>query len=151
MEIIASQLVKKSPAFYGTRKFITVFAKAHHWPLSWARIIQSTISQLTCPRSILILSSHLRLDLPSGLFSSNFVSISRSFHAYYTTCPSHIPWFHWWSVQVSSRVHGTSDRIGGCGSSVLSSHSLVCNNCMCTLPVYKRTGEGDGIKHLWAE
>jgi hypothetical protein len=35
------QLVKKVPAFYGTRKFITAFTRAHHLSLSWASPIQS--------------------------------------------------------------------------------------------------------------
>ena len=34
-------LVKKFPAFYGTRSFITVFIRARHLSLSWARSIQS--------------------------------------------------------------------------------------------------------------
>jgi hypothetical protein len=32
-KLIVTQLVKKYPA-YGTRRFITVFTKAHHWTLS---------------------------------------------------------------------------------------------------------------------
>jgi hypothetical protein len=35
------QLVKKFPAFYGTRKFITPFTSARHLSLSWARSIHS--------------------------------------------------------------------------------------------------------------
>jgi len=27
------------PRFHGTRRFITVFTRAHHWSLSWARCI----------------------------------------------------------------------------------------------------------------
>jgi len=34
-----SQPVKKFPAFYGTRKFITAFTSARHLSLSWARSI----------------------------------------------------------------------------------------------------------------
>jgi hypothetical protein len=34
------QLLKNFPAFYGTRRFITVFTRALHWSLSWARSIQ---------------------------------------------------------------------------------------------------------------
>jgi hypothetical protein len=34
------QLLKKFSAFYGTRRFITVFTRALHWSLSWARSIQ---------------------------------------------------------------------------------------------------------------
>jgi len=63
-----SQSVKKFPAFYGTRRFITVFARARHW----ARCIQSTPSHPVSPRSILILSFHISLGLPSGLFPSGF-------------------------------------------------------------------------------
>jgi hypothetical protein len=35
------QPLKKFPAFYGTRRFITVFTRALHWSLSTARSIQS--------------------------------------------------------------------------------------------------------------
>jgi hypothetical protein len=35
------QIVKKFPAFYGTRRFITAFTSAGHLSLSWARSIQS--------------------------------------------------------------------------------------------------------------
>jgi hypothetical protein len=40
--LIVTQLVKKFSAFYGTRKFITVFTRARHWSLSSVRQIQST-------------------------------------------------------------------------------------------------------------
>jgi hypothetical protein len=32
-----AELVKKFPTFYGTRRFSTVFTKAHHSPLFWVR------------------------------------------------------------------------------------------------------------------
>jgi hypothetical protein len=35
------QPLKNFAAFYGTRIFITVFTRALHWPLSWARSIRS--------------------------------------------------------------------------------------------------------------
>ena len=35
------QLVKKFPAFYGTRRFITVHTSVRHLSLSWANPIQS--------------------------------------------------------------------------------------------------------------
>jgi hypothetical protein len=35
------KLLKKVPAFYGTRRFITAFTTARHLSLSWARLIQS--------------------------------------------------------------------------------------------------------------
>ena len=40
--------------------------------LSWASPIQSTYSHPTSWRSILILSTYLRLGLPSGFFPSGF-------------------------------------------------------------------------------
>ena len=66
------QLVKKFPAFYGTRRFITAFTSARHLSLSWASSIQSIPPQPTSWRSSLILSSHLRLGHPTGLFPSCF-------------------------------------------------------------------------------
>ena len=57
------QLVKKFPAFYGTRRFITTFTSFRHPSLSWASPIQSPYPQPTSCRSILILSTHLRLGL----------------------------------------------------------------------------------------
>ena len=62
------QLVKKFPAFYGTRRFITALTSVRHLFLSWASLIQSMPTNPTSWRSILILSSHLRLGLPIGLF-----------------------------------------------------------------------------------
>ena len=62
------QLVRKFPAFYGTRKFITAHTSAPHLSLSWASSIQSIPPQPTSWRSILILSSRLSLGLPSGSF-----------------------------------------------------------------------------------
>ena len=61
------QLVKKFPPFYGTRRFITALTSVRHLSLSLASPIQSTYPQPTSWRSILILSTHLRLGLPSGL------------------------------------------------------------------------------------
>jgi len=66
------KLVKKFPAFHGTRRIITAFTSARHLPLSWASSIQSTSPHPTSLTSTLILSPHLRLGLPSGLFTSGF-------------------------------------------------------------------------------
>jgi len=33
-KLTVTQLVKKFPEFYGTRRFITVLTTAHHWSLS---------------------------------------------------------------------------------------------------------------------
>jgi len=68
------QLVKKFPPFHGTRRFITALTSVRHLSLSWASPIQSIYPHHTSWRSILILSTHLRLGLPIGLFPSGFPS-----------------------------------------------------------------------------
>ena len=66
------QLVKNFPAFHGTRRLITALTSVRHLSLSWASPIQSIYPYPTSWRSILILSTHLLLGLPSGLFPSSF-------------------------------------------------------------------------------
>ena len=66
------QPVKKFPAFHGTRRFITALTSVRHLSLSWPSSIQSIYPHPTSWRSILILSTHLRLGLPSGIFPSGF-------------------------------------------------------------------------------
>jgi hypothetical protein len=60
-----------SPAFYVTRRFIATFTRALHLYLSSARAIQSSSHHIS-KGSILILLTHLRLGLLSGLFPSGF-------------------------------------------------------------------------------
>ena len=87
------QLVKKFPALHGTRRFITALTSVRHLSLSWANPIQSIYPHPTSWRSILILPTHLRLGLPSGLFPSGFAT-----KTLYTplsspirvTCPAHL-------------------------------------------------------------
>ena len=74
VKLTGLQLVKKFPAFHGTRRFITALTSVRHLSLSWASPIQSLYTHLTSWRSILILSTHLRLGLPSGLLPSGFPS-----------------------------------------------------------------------------
>ena len=68
------QLVKKFPVFHGTRRFITAITSVRHLSLSWASPIQSIYPHPTSWRSFLILYTHLRLVLPSGLFHSGFAT-----------------------------------------------------------------------------
>ena len=91
-KLTGSQLVKKFPAFYGTRRIIIAFTNARHLSLSWASSIQSVLPHPTSWRSILISSSHLSLGLPSGLFPSGsptkilYIHLLSSIRA---TCPAH--------------------------------------------------------------
>jgi hypothetical protein len=96
------------PAFYGTQKFNTEFTRALHLFLSWARPIQSTSPQPTSTRSILILSTHLRLGLPNRLLPSGFPTnnlfVPLLPHSCYMPRPSHYPRLDhsddtWWRVQ----------------------------------------------------
>jgi hypothetical protein len=54
-KLVVAQLVRKSPSFYGTRRFITVFTRA--------RCSQSIPSYPVCLRFILIIFFRLRLNL----------------------------------------------------------------------------------------
>ena len=66
--LTGTKQIKKFPAFYGTRKFITEFTTARHLSLSWARSIQSIPPHPNSWRYILILSSPLSLVLPTAFF-----------------------------------------------------------------------------------
>ena len=84
---------KYFPHFMEPQSFITAFISTRHLSLSWASSIRSMTSHSSSWRSNLILSSHLVLGLPSGLFPSGFptktlymprVSLIRA------TCPAHL-------------------------------------------------------------
>ena len=87
------QLVKKFPTFHGTRRFITALTSVRHLSVSWASPIQSICPHSTSWSSILTLSTHLRLGLPSRLFPYGFPTktlytpLSSPIRA---TCPAHL-------------------------------------------------------------
>ena len=87
------QLVKKLPSFHGIRRFITALTSLRHLFLSWASPIQSIYTHPTSWSSVLILSAHIRLGLPSGLLPPGFPSktlytpLSSPIRA---TCPAHL-------------------------------------------------------------
>ena len=72
LEKLTGSAASQIPRIFGTRRFLTVLTSARQLSLSWANSIQSPQPPRTSWRSILILSSHLRLSLPSGLFPSGF-------------------------------------------------------------------------------
>ena len=79
-------------------KFSTMSTKIHQLSVSWTTVIQFTLSLPITLRSILILSIHLYLRLPSGLLSSDL--LTRTLYATplsptRSTChnPSNSSWF----------------------------------------------------------
>ena len=96
-QLTGLQLVKKFPAYHRTRRFITALTNFRHLSLSCARPIQSIYPHPTSWRSILILSTHLRLGLPSGLLPSGIPTktlhtpLSSPIRA---TCPAHLVLLH---------------------------------------------------------
>ena len=81
------------PPFHGTRRFITALTSVRQLSLSWASPIQSIYPHPTSWRSILVLFTHLRLGLHSGLFPSGFptktlyTTLSSPIR---TTCPANL-------------------------------------------------------------
>jgi hypothetical protein len=65
-------VTQECPVCYKTRISITVFTKARHYSISYVRWNQSIPFHLISFRITLIVSSHLRLDLASGLYPSQF-------------------------------------------------------------------------------
>ena len=70
-KLTGPQLVKKFSAFYGTRRFITAFTSARPPVHILSQINSVHASPPTSWRHVVILSSLLRLGLPSCLFPSN--------------------------------------------------------------------------------
>jgi hypothetical protein len=87
------QLFKNFPAFYKTRRFITVFTRALHWSLPRVRRIESIPPHSISLRSILILSTHLSLF---SLVYSIPLAFTPIFYMHFSsapiraTCPAHL-------------------------------------------------------------
>jgi hypothetical protein len=106
---LSLSLSKLSCFLYGTRRFITVLTKARHRTLSWASRIQFAPSIPISLMSILILSSHLRLVLPSG--SSLRASQPKScIHLSHSQCVPHVPptsEYNLWSSSLRNFLRST--------------------------------------------
>jgi len=103
------QVVKKFPAFYGTRRFITAFTRDRHLSRSWTSSIKSMPPHPTSWGAILILPSHPRLCLLSGLFLWGFrikTLYTPLLSPICTICPAHLILFYLipnnvgWGVQI---------------------------------------------------
>jgi len=98
-----------------TRRFITALTSVHHLSLSWASPIESIYPHSNSWRSILIVSTHLRLGLPSGLLPSGFPHFTNPKVDYRThkrpppvstlgqPNPVHIPTFHLLEIRPNVR------------------------------------------------
>ena len=93
-KLTGSQLVKKFPAFCGTRSFITAFTRARHLSLSSVNSIQSRTPHLTSCISILILFSHLQVVSFPQVPHQNPVYTSFLPHKRYMSHPSHTSRFN---------------------------------------------------------
>ena len=67
-QLTGLQLVKKFPAFHGTRWLITALTSVRHLSLSWAIPIQSIYPHLTSWRSILIIHPSTPKSLQWSLY-----------------------------------------------------------------------------------
>jgi hypothetical protein len=156
-KLIVAQLVQQFPVFYGTRRFITVFTRARHGSLSWARCIQSTPSHPVFIRSILILSSHLRLDLPSVLFIS---ALKQKCYIHFASCyacsiprPSHSWLDHpnniWRRVQVMKLLITQLSLRSPVTSSLLGLSILLSTLFLNTLSLCSNLNVKDEVWHAY--
>ena len=127
-KLTGSQLVKKFSALYGTRRFVTAFTSARHLSLSRASSIQSITPHPTSLSSVLILSFHLRLDLPNGLFPSGFPT-KTLYTPHLSPCALHAPPISFFSIL---SPEPTMPDIG------VMSTACVLNLCRCVTNKYIR-------------
>ena len=113
-KLTGSQLVKKFPAFHGTRRLIAAFTSARHLSLSCASSIQSTPPQPSSWRPTLIVCSpstprSSKCSLSVKAPHQNPVYLSPESHICHVSSPSHSSWFQlpdkiWWAVQNTKQL-----------------------------------------------
>jgi hypothetical protein len=138
---------------YGTRRFIAVFTQARQWTLSWASWIQFAPSIPLSLRSILMLSSHPRLGLPSGLLPSGLPTkpCKPLRHACHMSRPLHPPWFNHpnnirWRIQAVNFI-----SIQFSPRSVLLLGPSILNTLFSkTLSLYSSTKVRDQVSHPYS-
>ena len=128
--------------------------------LSSSRSIQSMPPHPTSWKSILMLSSHLRLGLPSDLFPSGFstkILYTPQFSSIHATCPAHLILLDWiaWTIfgeeyrslsfSLCSFLHSPINR----ASSLLGPNMLLNNQFSNTLSLRSCLNVSDQISHQY--
>jgi len=103
-KLIVAQLVKKFPAFCETQNFITVFTnKTGNLILRQLKPIHIFASYLFKFHLNIILSPHLRLDIPTGIFPLRLPTNCCIYLPMRATCHLHpssnYPHNNWWQLQ----------------------------------------------------
>ena len=124
--------------------------KCHHLCLSWASSIQSIPPHPTSWRSILILSSHLRLGLLNGLFPSGFPT-----RTLYTplpcpiraTCTAHLILLDFINRTILDEQYRCSFLHSPVTSSLLGPNILLNTQFSNTLSLHSSLNVSDQVSH----
>jgi len=130
-KLIVTNLVKKFPVFYGTRRFITMLPRARHRPLP-----EPDKSSPHFPTLFSLDPFHYYppiyawvfhvVSLPFRFPDQNFVCTCHLSHACCMPLQSHLPWLCRWSVQDMKLLIMQSSPISAPCSQTLYVLSVVC-------------------------
>jgi len=105
------QVVNKFPAFYGIRRFITVFTTARNLPLSQAILVQSAPIIFKIYRNV-IFTVTLRSSKWSFSFRfSNRNNVHISVLRIHTTCPAHLKQLDLLTLIISAEQYSRSSSL----------------------------------------